>query len=83
MESLKDPSERVRFYAAMGVGKVGKGDAAAIFAMLKENADKDAVLRHAGVWALATIGDVKGILVAGNDSSAAVRMGALLALRAV
>jgi len=82
VELLKDPSERVRFFAAMGGGKAGKAEAApAIFGMLKGNADKDAVLRHAGVWALTQIGDVKSIVSAGNDASPAVRMGALLALR--
>jgi len=49
--------------------------------MLRENADKDPYLRHAGVMALTWIGDTDALLAAAKDGSSAVRMGVLLALR--
>ena len=77
-----DASPRVRFFAAMGLGKLGRREALpAIFAMLRDNADKDPYLRHAGVMALKWIGDVGALLAAAKDASSAVRLGALLALR--
>jgi len=77
-----DANSRVRFYAALGLGKLGRREAfPAIFAMLRDNADKDPYLRHAGVMALSWIGDIGTLLAAANDRSTAIRMGALLALR--
>ena len=80
--SLKDESPRVRFFAALSLGKYGRADdLSGLFAMLRENADKDAYLRHAGVMGLVGSGDVDGLLAAAHDESSAVRMGVLLALR--
>src|SRR5262249_60969700 len=53
----------------------------AVTAMLRDNDDKDAFLRHTGVMALAACRDRDALLKAGDDPSAAVRMGVLLALR--
>jgi quinoprotein glucose dehydrogenase len=79
---LKDPSARVRSFAAMALGKIGnKGAVNPLFEMLRENADKDAWLRHAGVIGLVWIGDAEGILAKAKDESASVRLAALLALR--
>jgi len=79
---LKDPSARVRSFAAMALGKLGKKEAAGpLFEMLRENADKDAWLRHAGVIGLVWIGDLEAILAKAKDESASVRLAALLALR--
>src|SRR5437867_5258520 len=53
---LGDPSPRVRFFAALGLGKLGRREALpAVLALLRDNADKDAYLRHAGVMALTWI----------------------------
>jgi quinoprotein glucose dehydrogenase len=80
--ALTDQSPRVRFFAALSLGKFGRSDALpAVYALLKRNADKDPYLRHAAVMALAGIGDVAGLLAASHDESSAVRMGVLLALR--
>src|SRR2546430_17655608 len=50
--------------------------------MLAANAEaKDTYVRHAGVMALAGIGDSSALLAAAKDDSPAVRMGVLLALR--
>jgi len=81
---LQDPSARVRFFAAIGLGKLAhKEDFQAVLAMLRENDDKDAYLRHAGVmaWLGCVETDAKPLLAAAKDSSAAVRMASLLTLR--
>src|SRR5207248_4951509 len=79
---LGDASPRVRFFASMSLGKLGRREAVpALFAMLRENADKDPYLRHAGVMGLTWIGDTDALRAAAKDSSAAVRMAALLAMR--
>jgi quinoprotein glucose dehydrogenase len=77
-----DASPRVRFFATLGLGKLGRREALpAIFTMLRDNADKDPYLRHAGVMALNRIGDIDSLLAAAKDHSFAIRLGALLALR--
>lgn len=79
---LSDTSPRVRFFAAMSLGKLADKDAIApLVQMLRENADQDVYLRHAGVMGLAGIGDVTALLRHAEDASPAVRMGVLLALR--
>lgn len=79
---LRDPSLRVRFFAAMSLGKLGRREAEGpLLAMLRENADRDPYLRHAGVIGLLGLNDLDGVLAAANDPSPAVRMGVLLVLR--
>src|SRR5439155_21013047 len=79
---LQDSETRVRFFAALGLGKLGRAEAAQpILQMLRANADRDAYLRHAGVMALVGIGDANALRQAAQDKSAAVRMAVLLALR--
>ena len=54
--ALKDESERVRFMAAMSLGKIGTVEELESLAeMILENADKDPYLRHAGIMGLAGI----------------------------
>lgn len=80
--ALRDPSPRVRFFAAISLGKFGRSEALpALLALLKENANQDAYVRHAAVMGLSRIGDVDVLLAAAHDESSAVRMGVLLALR--
>jgi quinoprotein glucose dehydrogenase len=80
--ALKDKSPRVRFFAAVSVGKYGRSDAMPeLYSMLRENVDKDPLLRHAGVMGLVGSGDVDALLATAHDESDAVRMGDLLALR--
>jgi quinoprotein glucose dehydrogenase len=94
---LKDSELRVRFFAALALSKVGSTKTVEpILEMVRANADKDAYVRHAGVMALARIGERdtlqgretpeglevrKAVLTASRDDSAAVRMAALLTLR--
>jgi len=79
---LKDPSPRVRFFAAMGLAKIGKRDAMGpVVEFLRANNNEDRMLQHAGIMALAGIEDVDALLSAGKDASPAVRMAVLVALR--
>src|SRR5262249_35992299 len=82
LKLLGDSNARVRFFAAMALGKMGRREAIpAIFAMLRENDDKDAYLRHAGVMALGRLNDLPTLLSAARDPSPALRRAILLALR--
>jgi len=79
---LKDESPRVRFFAAMGLGKIGKRDAIGpILDFLRTNNNEDRMLQHAGIMALTGIEDIESIVKAGKDASPVVRMAALVALR--
>ena len=49
---LKDPSARVRYFAALALGKLGNVNSIPVVAtMLEENQDRDPVLRHGGIMA--------------------------------
>ncbi len=81
---LADPSSRVRFHAALGLAAgLGKGGGAlpAVVAMLVENADRDPMLRHAGIMALAGSGDVAKVAALKKHDSPSVRRAAVVALR--
>ncbi len=82
--NLKRIDLRVRFFAAYGLGKLQSSDAIEpLCAMLRENADKDAFVRHAAVMALYWIAEKYPDLVLekSSDVSASVRMAVLLVLR--
>jgi quinoprotein glucose dehydrogenase len=82
VKRLKDETDRVRFFAAMGVGKAGQAEGAAkVIEMLRENADHDTYVRHAGVMALQMINDKASLESAAKDESASVRLAALLVMR--
>src|SRR5204863_5341166 len=79
---LKADDLRVRFHAAMALAKLGKVDAVPpVLDMLRDNADKDAYLRHAGVMVLLDCADRETLLAVAKDRSPAVRMAALLTMR--
>ncbi len=79
---LKDASPRVRFFAAMGLGKQGKTEALpAVVDFLRANNNDDRMLQHAGIMGLTWIGDVPSIVALAKDPSPAVRLAALVALR--
>jgi quinoprotein glucose dehydrogenase len=79
---LKDGSPRVRSFAALALGKLGRKDATEpLFEMLRGNADQDAWLRHAGVMGLVGSGDVAALVARSQDESVSVRLASLLALR--
>ena len=79
---LEDDYSRVRFFAAEALGRIAFEPAIQhLVDLLKANNDEDAYLRHAASLALARIGKADPIVALVSDSSPAVRMGALLALR--
>lgn len=80
---LRDGNPRVRFFAAMTLGKSGGRGAEAVPALLellRENGDRDLYLRHAAVMSLARL-DPATLVANSGDPSPAVRLGVLLALR--
>jgi len=79
---LADESPRVRFFAAQSLGKLrARAAIEPLFALLRENADRDAFLRHGAVLALHRIGDVEAVAAQARDPDRAVRMAVLLVLR--
>ncbi len=79
---LEDPAPRVRFFAAQSLGKLGDPDAApALLELLRRNADADAYIRHAAVYALEKLDNRTALAAAETDASAAVRLGVILAYR--
>lgn len=78
---LKDPESRVRFFAAMALGKLGGGDATPLLDLLRRNEDRDPYLRHAAVMGLTGTNDREALARGAKDHSSAVRVGVLLALR--
>ena len=81
-ELCSDDSARVRAFAALALGKLAARDQQpAIISMLAENADRDPFLRHAGVQALAWIGDRARLGELGAEPVASLRMAAVLAMR--
>jgi quinoprotein glucose dehydrogenase len=88
LAGLKDQNNRVKFFAAQGLGKLSanRPDVAeragpALVAALKANNNDDAYLRHAIIVALAAGRHLPTLTAAITDSSPAVRLGSLLALR--
>ncbi|MEP6669160.1 MAG: PVC-type heme-binding CxxCH protein [Chthoniobacter sp.] len=82
IELLKDKENRVRFFAALNLGKLGDKNAfEPLCAMLAENDDKDPILRHGGVMGLVGCGTAEQIAAKLHDPSLAVRGDAVVALR--
>ncbi len=82
VKALEDTEPRVQFFAAQSLGKLGDADSVTpLLALLKRNDNQDEYLRHAAVHALARIGNNPTLDAAATDSSAAVRLGVLLAYR--
>ncbi len=79
---LSDPSARVRFVAALAVGRSrDTGCQSDIVAMLEANNNKDPYLRHAGAFALRRAIDPVFLSKLKHHSSPAVRLAAVVAMR--
>jgi quinoprotein glucose dehydrogenase len=79
---LADPEPRVQFFAAQSLGKIGKAESAApLIGLLRANDNRDAYLRFAVANALSKLQADAALARAAKDSSAAVRLGVLLAYR--
>ena len=82
LKNLSDESPRVRFFAAMALGKIGDAKIIpAICTLLEQNNNADQFLRHAGVMALAGVNQPKLLAALASHKSAAVRLAAVVALR--
>lgn len=82
LKALTDSNLRVRFFAAQSLGKLGDPKSVEpLLAMLRENADQDPFLRHAGVMGLVVTADKNDLIHAASDISSGARMGVLLAMR--
>lgn len=79
---LRDPSARVRFFAALSLAKLKHAAATpALLEAARTNDDADAHLRHALVMGLAGCATPAQLAATARDSSSAVRLAAILALR--
>ena len=80
---LNDTSARVRFEAAIAIGKLkSHDDFNAVTEFIKTNNNRDRYLRHAGIYALQHIAKQPGELTAlSGSNSPAVRLAAVVALR--
>ncbi|MBP7140300.1 MAG: HEAT repeat domain-containing protein [Opitutaceae bacterium] len=82
LAALKDSSSRVRYFAAQSLGKLGRTEATpALIELIRENADRDLYLRHAGVMGLVGCRNLSALEAASGDPSRSVRLGVLLAYR--
>jgi quinoprotein glucose dehydrogenase len=82
VKKLGDPEARVQFFAAQSLGKFKDARATTpLLAMLKRNDNHDPYLRHAAAHALARIGKNAALDAGVQDTSAAVRLGVVLAYR--
>ena len=79
---LEDDEPRVRYQAAMALAKVGT-DASIepVYSLLEDNANTDTFIRHAGISALAGIGNASLLAEAHTHPSRYVRRAAVVALR--
>jgi quinoprotein glucose dehydrogenase len=80
---ILDPSPRVRSFAAIAAARLGADKfLPEVLAMLKENADADPVLRHAGSFAIDHLcKTAESFDVVAKDDNASVRLAAVIALR--
>jgi quinoprotein glucose dehydrogenase len=79
---LQDPENRVRFFAAMGLSKLRDKTAfEPLCALLRENDDKDPILRHGGVMGLIGCGTAEQLVAKVHDPSVALRGDVVVALR--
>ena len=79
---LKHQSARVKFFASQALGRMQQADAVQpLLDMLAANADEDNYLRHAGVLALARIGNEKAMSFIIGNPNKSLRLAAVLVLR--
>ncbi len=78
---LADASPRVRFFAAIALGRMAFRDAAGPLVAMARDDGGDAYLRHAAVMGLVGAGDLEALAKAAKDDSANARLAVLLAYR--
>lgn len=79
---LQDDSARVRYFAAIALGRLGADEAVVSLAeMLANNVDRDPIVRHGGIMGLAGVRDDGALQPLLKHSSASVRLATVVALR--
>src|SRR5262249_40201429 len=79
---LDDPSARVQYFAAQGLGKFSRKDAIpSLVKRIAENADQDPALRHGCIMGLAGSADDATLVGLAKHESPSVRLAAVVALR--
>src|SRR6187399_226237 len=82
VKKLTDAEPRVQFFAAQSLGKLKDAKSTEpLLALLRSVDNKDPYLRHAAAHALASIGKNAALDAGVQDTSAAVRLGVVLAYR--
>ena len=82
VKKLADAEPRVQFFAAQSLGKLKDPKSTEpLLALLRTADNKDPYLRHAAAHALASIGKNAALDAGVQDTSAAVRLGVVLAYR--
>lgn len=89
LERLADEEPRVRLLAAIALGKLGAieglhgrfGSVEGLASLIREHADSDPYLRHAGVMGLLGMADDEDLDELAGDESASVRLATLLVYR--
>jgi putative membrane-bound dehydrogenase-like protein len=82
IRALSDESLRVRYFAAMALGRLQVKEAhAPVVAMLAENDGKDVFLRHAGVVALTWLNQADATRLLISEPQAELRLCAALVMR--
>lgn len=79
---LKDPSPRVRAYAALALGKAHHAAAVGpLLSLLDATPQSDRTLRHAASYALSLLGGAEAMITKASEMNAGARLGAVVALR--
>ena len=82
LSALTDDNAQVRFYGALGLGKIGHTPAIApLLDLLEANADADPILRHGAVYALELINRPDDLIERAQTRGPSARLGAVLVLR--
>ncbi len=82
IECLRDENARVRFHAAIALGKLGNASALeALVAMIDQNQDRDPFLRHAATLGLSGLRGAEALARLQGPRSVPVRVAAVVALR--
>jgi quinoprotein glucose dehydrogenase len=82
VDLLDDPARRVRMFSSIALGKIGESSAVGpIASMIREDADADPYLRHAGVMGLLGTATEEDLDRLAGDDSGSVRLAALLVYR--
>jgi quinoprotein glucose dehydrogenase len=82
--SLDDSSDRIKYFSAQSLGKLGNPEAAqSLIDLLLINNDRDVYLRHAAIMGLVGTADERVLAKASKSPYRSVRLGALLVYRSL